>query len=131
MALRNVFGAIALDATLTLVRDKVEAVRVLLAGTLKVQTPIPTGIVTGQLALAANTIVRLPDAALVNGLVIKTAATNTAAVLIGPTGLTTAVDGTGAGYPLAAGEAFSFAVANANAIYARSTAAAIIYFGGN
>ncbi|MCP8892998.1 hypothetical protein [Sphingomonas faeni] len=34
MALRNAFGAIALDATLTLVRDKVEAVRALLAGTL-------------------------------------------------------------------------------------------------
>jgi len=102
-----------------------------LAATLKVQTPIPAGIVTGQVALTANTTAQLPSAALVNGIVIKASANNTAPVLIGPSGVTTATDGTGTGYPLQPGEACSFALANANGVYARSIAAGVLFFEGN
>ncbi len=102
-----------------------------LGATLKVQTPIPAGVVTGQVPLTANNIAQLPSVPLVNGIVIKAAATNTAPVLIGPSGVTTAMDGTGTGYPLQPGEACSFALANANGVYARSTAAGVIFYEGN
>ncbi|MBW6522390.1 hypothetical protein KZ810_02665 [Sphingomonas sp. RHCKR47] len=102
-----------------------------LGATLKVQTPIPAGVVTGQVPLTANTTAQLPSVPLVNGIVIKAAATNTAPVLIGPSGVTTTTDGTGTGYPLQPGEACSFALANANGVYARSTAAGVIFYEGN
>ena len=35
------------------------------------------------------------------------------------------------GYPLAPGEAMSFAVANASALYFIANAASVVYFGGN
>mgnify|MGYP007088727767 CR=1 FL=1 len=49
-----------------------------LGATLKVQTPIPTGVVTGQVPLTANTTAQLPSVPLVNGIVIKAAATKVA-----------------------------------------------------
>jgi hypothetical protein len=99
-----------------------------LAATLKVQTPTPAGVVAGQLAVAANAAAAaLPAAALVNGIVIKASASNTATVFVGGSNLATGVGG----YPLAPGEAMSFAVANASALYFISTAASVVYFGGN
>jgi hypothetical protein len=91
----------------------------------------PATIVTGQAALAANTRAQLPANALVNGLIVKSSPNNTASVLIGGVGVTTAADGTGNGYILSPGEAASFGVANASAIYAISTAAAVLSFQGN
>jgi hypothetical protein len=100
-----------------------------------VQTPMPAGVVTGQVALVASTgstnRQQLPAAALANGIIVKAAMTNTAAILIGGSGVTTTADGTGTGYPLAPGEAMSFAVANASALYLISSAAGVAYFGGN
>lgn len=114
---------------------KQDAMITALAATLKVQTPTPAGVVAGQVALTASTgstnRLQLPANALVNGIVIKAAATNTAPILIGGATVTTATDGTGAGYPIAPGEAMSFAVANASALYLISSAAGVAYFGGN
>jgi hypothetical protein len=110
------------DASVTVLGQIVTA----LAATLKVQTPIPVGVVAGQAAVTTSATA-LPAAALVNGIVVKAAASNTATVWIGGSNVTTSVNG----YPLAPGEAMSFAVANASALYLISTAAAIIYFGGN
>jgi hypothetical protein len=97
-----------------------------LAATLKVQTPIPAGVVVGQAAVTTSATA-LPAAALVNGIVVKAAASNTATIWIGGSGVTTSANG----YPLAPGEAMSFAVANASALYLISTAAGVAYFGGN
>lgn len=107
---------------------KQDAMLTALAATLKVQTPTPAGVVAGQLAVAANAAAAaLPAAALINGIVVKASASNTATVFVGGSSLATGVGG----YPLAPGEAMSFAVANASALYFISTAASVIYFGGN
>jgi hypothetical protein len=102
-----------------------------LAATLKVQTPIPAGVVAGQVALVAGVRQQLPSNALVNGVVVKAAATNTGPILIGGSTVSAATDGTGGGYPIAPGEAMSFAVANTSALYLMSTPAGVAYFGGN
>ncbi len=108
--------------------SKQDAMLTALAATLKVQTPTPAGVVAGQLAVAANVAAAaLPAAALVNGIVVKASASNTATVFVGGSNLATGIGG----YPLAPGEAMSFAVANASALYFISTAASVIYFGGN
>lgn len=71
----------------------------------------PTAPFTGQQTVTTSAA-SLPNQALVSGVVVKALSANLATVYVGPTGLTTAN-----GYPLAAGEAISFAVANADAIY--------------
>ena len=108
--------------------SKQDAMLTALAATLKVQTPTPAGVVAGQLAVTANAAAAaLPAAALVNGIVVKASASNTATVFVGGSNLATGVGG----YPLAPGEAMSFSVANASALYFISTAASVVYFGGN
>lgn len=105
------------------------------AGTLGSPTYVassnPATIVTGQLALAAGTRSQMPSVALTNGIVIKSDAANTAKVLIGGSTVTATADGTGTGYILAPGEAVSFGVANASAIYAISSATAVLSYQGN
>jgi hypothetical protein len=91
----------------------------------------PATIVTGQIALTAGSRAALPSAALVNGIIVKSSPSNAANVLIGGVGVTTTADGTGNGYILAPGEAASFGVSNASAIYAISTAAAVLSYEGN
>jgi len=54
----------------------------------------------------------LPGQALVSGLVVKALSGNAGVVYVGPSGVTAAT-----GYPLAAGEAISFAVQNANSLF--------------
>lgn len=116
---------------------KSEAIRVLLAGTLKVATPTPAGIVTGQVKIATTgTAVALPNVSLVNGIVVKAKtsnATQTSASpgVVGPAGVTTVIDGTGSGYPLAPGEAASFACSNANAVSVNGTAGDVFFYEGN
>jgi hypothetical protein len=91
-----------------------------------VQTPIPAGVVAGQVAVT-TTAAALPANALVNGIIVKASASNTAPIFIGGSGVTLSANG----YPLAPGEAMSFAVANASALYLISSAAGVAYFGGN
>lgn len=82
-----------------------------------VQTPTPSTITAGQARIAtASTAVCLPSAALQNGIVVKALATNTGSLTLGPSGVTTATDGTGNGYVLAPGEAMSFAVSNSGLV---------------
>lgn len=54
----------------------------------------------------------LASRALANGLICKALSTNTGTIYVGPSGVTSAT-----GYPLAAGEAVSFGVTNASAVY--------------
>ncbi|MGU3417787.1 hypothetical protein [Methylobacterium sp. D54C] len=108
-------------------------------GALLVATPVPAGIVTGQVRIVTTgTPVQLPSAALRNGLVVKAhmanAPQNPAAgysAAVGPAGVTTQYDGAGNGYPLAPGEAGSFACANAQAVWVNGTAGDIFAYEGN
>lgn len=116
---------------------KSEAIRALLAGTLKVATPTPASIVTGQVKIATTgTAVALPNVALVNGIVVKAKTSNAAQSsaapgVVGPAGVTTVIDGTGQGYPLAPGEAASFACSNANVVSVNGTAGDVFFYEGN
>jgi hypothetical protein len=105
------------------------------AGTAAAPTNIvnanPATIVTGQVALTANNRGQLASNALVNGVIVKSSPNNAANVLIGGSAVTSTADGTGNGYILTPGEAASFGVTNTNAIYAISTAAAVLSFEGN
>ena len=77
----------------------------------------PATINSGQQA-ATVSAVALPAQALVNGYVLKAMTGNTGILYIGPAGVTAAT-----GYPLAVGEAISYAVTNASAIYFLGTVA--------
>jgi hypothetical protein len=111
--------------------SKVEAVRALLAATLQVATPVGAP-QTGQKAIAVTgTSVALGSGALQNGVVVKANSANTNVILIGPTGVSRTLDGTGNGYPLAAGEAISVAAANLSQVLLNGAAGDFVSFAGN
>lgn len=99
--------------------------------------PLPLAPVTGQVKIAVTgTAVQLPAAVLLNGVVVKAKSSNAAQTAtvsgtVGSAGVTNVADGTGTGYLLAPGEASSFAVPNANALYVNGTAGDIFTFEGN
>lgn len=66
-------------------------------------------VTSGAVALAAR--------ALKNGLVITAATTNTGTIVVGPAGVTAAIDGTGIGYPLVPGQSISTACSDASQVY--------------
>lgn len=101
-----------------------------LPATQAVTTPTPAVPITGQQAVTAAAVA-LPSRTLLNGIVIKAKPSNAGTVFVGGTGVTTTYDGTGTGYPLVAGEAMSFAVANLNSIFIVGTAGDVVSFGGN
>lgn len=80
----------------------------------------PTSGYTAQKAVTASPAA-LTSQALTNGLVIKAKSTNSGIVFVGGATVNTTYDGTGNGYPLEAGEAVSFGVTNANALYVIGT----------
>lgn len=115
-----------------------QAIKAALASTLAVATPTPAAIVAGQVKIAVTgTPQALPAAALVNGLVVKASVFNQAqsstyTAAVGGSGVTTLYDGSaGTGYPLAPGEAASFAVANADAVYVVGAASDVFSYEGN
>ncbi len=87
---------------------------------------------SGQAAVAlrqtsTTSAVALPSNALSNGVIVKALSTNSGTAYIGPAGVTTSN-----GYPLAAGEAISYGVANTNQLYLiGSDATQIIAVTGN
>ncbi len=131
------FAPLAADASVQAGTAKAEAIRALLAGTLKVATPTPASVVTGQVKIATTgTAVALPNVALANGIVVKAKTSNAAQTsaapgVVGPAGVSTVIDGTGPGYPLAPGEAASFACSNANLVFVNGTAGDVFFFEGN
>ena len=131
------FAPLASDASVQAGTAKAEAIRALLAGTLKVATPTPASIVTGQVKIAATgTAVALPNVALANGIVVKAKTSNAvqtsaAPGVVGAAGVTTVIDGTGSGYPLAPDEAASFACSNANLVFVNGTAGDVFFYEGN
>lgn len=95
-------------------------------------SPEPASIFTGQIKIATTGVaVALPAQALVNGVVIKAKSTNAANGFVGGLGVTTTDDGTGAGYRLMPGEAWSGAVLNASLIYINGAAGDVYYYTGN
>ena len=88
--------------------------------------PLPAAPVTGQQTLTTSAAA-LPANALQNGLAVTALSTNTGMVYVGAAGVTSAT-----GYPLAAGQSISFAVANASGIsIIGSVAGDKIAFAGN
>lgn len=73
---------------------------------------------TGQ-QLVTSSAVALPSRALLNGVVVTAYSGNSGSVVVGPTGLTAAVDGTGNGEILQPGVARAFAAENANQLLLR------------
>ena len=71
--------------------------------------------------------VALPSQALVNGIVITANAANAGTVYVGPSGVTSST-----GYPLAAGQSISYAVADLSSIYIIGTNTTdVVAFTGN
>ena len=70
-----------------------------------------TGIYSGQQTVTTSAVA-LPSQALANGVVITAATANTGTVYVGPSGVTSST-----GYPLAAGQSISYALANLSSIY--------------
>lgn len=102
------------------------------AADVPVITPLPAAPVVGQAALAATGVAQaLPSLTLKNGVVIKALETNVSHICVGNAGVTTAINGTGNGYPLSPGEAISFAVPNSSALSIVGTAGDVFYFAGN
>ncbi len=80
-------------------------------------TTSPTTNTTSQTVVAlqqtcTTSAVQFSTNTLTNGVVIKALTTNTGTAYIGPAGVTTST-----GFPLKAGEAISYAVANTNQLY--------------
>ncbi len=95
-------------------------------------SPTPSSPFTGQLKIATSGLaVALPAQALVNGIVVKAKSTNAGNGFVGGPAVTTTDDGTGNGYRLTPGEAWSGAIANASAIYVNGTAGDVYYYTGN
>ena len=91
----------------------------------------PLAIYTGQQVVTA-TATALPDKVLANGVILTAASGNAAAVLVGYADtVTTAVNGSGIGYPLAAGASISFGTTNTKSIYIIGTANDVVYWAGN
>lgn len=95
-----------------------------LAGTLKTVGPLPAVIIAAQQA-ATGSVLPLPSLALQNGVILKALPANTGTINILPAG------GSGNGYPLNAGEAISYAVANLNQISISGNGTDLIAFTGN
>lgn len=97
------------------------------------QAQLITHATTGQVKIAiTGTAVNLPNADLLNGIIVKAKSANNAACgLIGPASVTNAVDGTGNGYIICPGEASSFAVPNTKFLWVNGTAGDIFTFEGN
>lgn len=91
--------------------------------------PAPN-VVTGQQAVAASAIA-LPSSTLRNGVWLKAAQTNTAAVFAGNSNVNTNTDGTGTGYRLDQGDKLFFAVNNLDIIYVIGTAADVVFWEGS
>ena len=70
-----------------------------------------SSIYSGQ-QTATTSALALPSQALANGVVITANAANTSTVYVGPSGVTSST-----GYPLAAGQSISYALANLSSIY--------------
>lgn len=108
-------------------------------GALRVATPAPAGVVTGQVKIVTTgTAVQLPTFPLRNGVAIKAHvanaqpdATNKLSAMVGPSGVTMQYDGGGNGYPLSPGEGASFACADASNVWVNGTAGDIFSFEGN
>ncbi len=95
-------------------------------GTVNVATTQPSTIASGQ-QTTTTSAAALPSQALVNGIVITAASANTGTVYVGPSGVTSST-----GYPLAAGQSISYAVANLSAISIVGTNATdVVAFTGN
>ncbi|QGM45843.1 hypothetical protein [Methylocystis heyeri] len=95
-------------------------------------SPTPASLFVGQIKIATTgAAVALPSQALLNGVVVKAKISNAGNGFVGAAGVTTTDDGTGAGYRLLPGEAWSGAVLNASSIYVNGTAGDVYYYTGN
>lgn len=87
----------------------------------------PAVIISGQYVMTVSASAISPAQAIVNGLVVKSLATNTGKIYVGPAGVSAAT-----GYLLMPGEAISYATASASDIYAIGTVAGdVLHFTGN
>lgn len=92
----------------------------------------PERLFVGQVTIATTGVaVQIPNQRLTNGLVIKARSTNTGSGFVGAAGVTTTDDGTGNGYRLVPGEAWSIAVQVASSLWINGTAGDVYYFTGN
>ena len=99
---------------------------------LQVETPLPATPICGQGVIVATGVAQaLPSGTFKNGVVIKAATNNTQVICVGGAGVTNIVNGTGNGYPLAAGETIAFALPNSNTIFVAGTAGDKFFFAGN
>lgn len=99
---------------------------------ISVFTPTPASFFAGQLKITTTgTAVQLPSNALLNGVKLWAATTNTAKVFYGPAGVNNSDAGAGNGVGLVAGQASAEAVSNSNLLYINGTAGDYVYYSGN
>lgn len=100
--------------------------------TVKVVSSNPAAVAAGQKAIAVTgTAVSVGTGTFVNGVVIKSASTNSSNLFIGSNGVATTFNGSGSGYVLEPGEAIAYAVADLSSVYINGTAGDFITFTGN
>lgn len=104
-------------------------------GNLKVSINTNTGILSttplnGQTKMTGSAV-QLGSNILLNGVIVTAKSTNAAPIVIGGSGVTATVDGTGNGYILEAGASVSWAVTNTNVLYAIGTSADVLSFAGS
>lgn len=88
---------------------------------------LPTTIYSAQQTVTGAAAALASSGSLVNGVIVKAGSTNANPVYVGPSGVTSST-----GYRLNAGEAISYAVANASGVYIIGTAGTdVVYVTGN
>ena len=98
-----------------------------------IATPTPAAVKAGQYKLTATaaSITGGTAVALLNGATLKAPSTNVGTVIIGATGVTETVDGTGNGFLLESGDSVYLAVANLASVFAIGTADDVVTWLGN
>lgn len=112
--------------------DRLQAIATALSSPLPTAPPPATATYV-QLVLAANTRAQLPAqiTGMVNGVVCTAVSANAADVLVGGATVTTIEDGTGNGFPMAAGGSWSEAINTTANTWFISTAASVVACHGN
>jgi len=93
---------------------------------------ISTAPITGQAIISSTGVaVQLSSGTLTNGVIITAFSNNTAPIVIGGSGVTNTINGSGNGYILEAGASVSMAVDNPSRIYINGTSGDFISFCGS
>ncbi|SHE68584.1 hypothetical protein SAMN02745157_0710 [Kaistia soli DSM 19436] len=112
------------------VKDAAGDPQVIALPTVRQVSSAPGTLTYGQILMTGSPV-QLPSRALINGLVIRARETNSGNGFVGGSSVTTTDDGTGNGFRLSPGDAWSGTPSNANQVYVIGAAGDVFYFTGS